>query len=125
MADKKPKVTGGLFADTSKPQPKAPTPPAPELASTDPDAIPTGSRRRKPRPETKKVEAVSVALHYREFEELQQIANSVRPVSVKRGNVLSFAVRYFLNEYRAGRVQMKSSIAGMLELPDGYEYPEE
>lgn len=71
------------------------------------------------------VKATSVALTTAEFSTLEAIADSV---GADRGNVLSWAARYFLREYSAGRISLRMGPRTpgkrrMLELPTGYEIP--
>lgn len=112
--DKKSKVGPGLFARTeaaARPAQHTPTQPAD-------DAQQEGK-------EPGRVVAMSVALQNAELDELQRIADSVLPGAVKRGNVMSFAIRYFLREYAAGRVTLRRGAKNMLELPEGYTLPAE
>ena len=110
--DKKSKVGPGLFARTeaaARPAQHTPTQPAD-------DAQQEGK-------EPGRVVAMSVALQNAELDELQRIADSVRPGAVDRGNVMSWAIRYFLREYAAGQIELRRGARNMLELPEGYELP--
>jgi hypothetical protein len=66
--------------------------------------------------------AMSVALQNAELDILQKIADSAH---VKRGNVLSYAVRYFMREYQTGSIRLKRGARNLLELPEGYDLPAE
>ena len=104
-----PKVDAGLFARTetaAQPAQHTPTQPA-----------------DTPEREAWRVRGVSVALQNAELDELQRIADSVRPGAVDRGNVMSWAIRYFLREYAAGQIELRRGARNMLELPEGYELP--
>ena len=105
-----PKVDAGLFARTEAAAPPAQAPTPTQPADT-------------PEREAWRVRGVSVALQNAELDELQRIADSVRPGAVDRGNVMSWAIRYFLREYAAGQIELRRGARAMLELPEGYELP--
>jgi hypothetical protein len=62
---------------------------------------------------------VGVNLHDGELEEIQKIANRL---GIARHRLLQFAIRYFLKEYRAGRIDLsrwqKTEVKTTLEDPD-------
>jgi len=120
----------------AKAQPVAPVAPAPPATDA---AQPVklradGTQRRRPPPQLRKdgkgyreirVRATSVALTNEEFDIIEDIALSVGASS---GNVLSWAARYFLREYAAGRISLRMGAPQFgrrrqLELPPGYEIP--
>ena len=80
------------------------------FAPTTPPAqpLPEGNTdRRKVLPKDK-VRAVSVALTDAEYDEFDHIASETSPLPATRMAVMNFALRYFIAEYRAGRIKMET-----------------
>lgn len=130
--DKRRENLDALTKRKSAPVAVAPVAPAPPVT----DAAQPGdsTQRRRPPPQLRKdgksyreirVRATSVALTNEEFDIIEDVALSVGASS---GNVLSWAARYFLREYAAGRISLRMGPPQfgkrrMLELPTGYEIP--
>jgi len=81
-----------IFADTSAATPTAPDEPK------------TIGHVKKPKGE--KVRAVSVALRDEEYRDFDQIAGQLQPLAATRMAVMNYALRRFLRDYKAGKVQV-------------------
>jgi hypothetical protein len=96
---KKPTINRDEIAPVNT-NPFAPTQPAQPLPEGNAD-------RRKVLPKDK-VRAVSVALTEAEYAEFDRIASETSPLPATRMAVMNHALRYFIAEYRAGRIKLET-----------------